>query len=76
MPTCVPPAAMPQAARCIPASRAACVMRGFVVTHLQRYFGCALGKGARAAKTEIEKNKFKDKTCREALPLLAKTCVL
>jgi len=42
----------------------------------QRYYGCALGKGARAAKTEIEKHKFQEKTCAEALPLLAKTCVI
>lgn len=41
-----------------------------------RYFGCALGKGARAAKTEIEKHKFMEKTCVEALPLLAKTLLI
>lgn len=39
---------------------------------LQRYFGCAIGKGSRAAKTEIEKQKFGEKTCRESLGLLAK----
>ena len=38
----------------------------------QRYFGAAIGKGARAAKTEIEKLKFAGKTCAEALPLVAK----
>jgi 20S proteasome subunit alpha 7 len=41
-----------------------------------RYFGCALGKGARAAKTEIEKRKLSDKTCMEALGEIAKMCVL
>lgn len=41
-----------------------------------RYYGCALGKGARSAKTEIEKHKFREKTCREALPLLAKTLLI
>jgi hypothetical protein len=30
------------------------------------------GKGQRAAKTEIEKAKFEDKTCEEALGLVAK----
>ena len=39
---------------------------------MQRYFGAAIGKGARAAKTEIEKHKFSGKTCAEALPLVAK----
>jgi hypothetical protein len=38
----------------------------------QRYFGAAIGKGARAAKTEIEKLKFANRTCAEALPLVAK----
>eukprot|EP00505_MAST-04D_sp_SCG-Rhode-Island_P000941 Stramenopile-MAST_4_protein_941 len=37
-----------------------------------RYFGQAIGKGARAAKTEIERMKFSTKTCREALKDLAK----
>ena len=37
-----------------------------------RYFGHSVGKGARAAKTEIERMKFSDKTCREALKDLAK----
>ena len=41
-------------------------------TPLQRYFGAAIGKGARAAKTEIEKLKFANRTCAEALPLVAK----
>ena len=38
----------------------------------QRYHGIAIGKGARAAKTEIEKLKFGERTCAEALPLVAK----
>ncbi len=37
-----------------------------------RYFGAAVGKGARAAKTEIEKGKFGDKTVEEALGAVAK----
>ena len=37
-----------------------------------RYFGHAVGKGARSAKTEIERMKFSQKTCREALKDLAK----
>jgi 20S proteasome subunit alpha 7 len=40
-----------------------------------RYYGYAIGKGQRAAKTEIEKAKFADKTCEEALGLVAKMCV-
>lgn len=39
---------------------------------LQRYFGYALGKGARAAKTEIEKLKFGERTVEESLGLVAK----
>lgn len=37
-----------------------------------RYFGTAIGKGARAAKTEIEKGKLTDMTCEEALGHVAK----
>jgi len=37
-----------------------------------RYFGTALGKGARAAKTEIEKYKFQEKTVAEAVGYVAK----
>lgn len=37
-----------------------------------RYFGHAVGKGARSAKTEIERMKFSEKTCKEALKDLAK----
>lgn len=37
-----------------------------------RYFGCASGKGTRSAKTEIEKGRFMDKTCEEALPEIAR----
>ncbi len=37
-----------------------------------RYKGAAIGKGARAAKTEIEKAKFEEKTCEDALGYVAK----
>ncbi|CAE7680608.1 unnamed protein product, partial [Symbiodinium sp. KB8] len=37
-----------------------------------RYWGTAVGKGARSARTEIQKLKLTEKTCAEALPLLAK----
>lgn len=39
---------------------------------MQRYLGCAIGKGQRGAKTEIEKLKFAEKTVEEALGLVAK----
>jgi hypothetical protein len=38
----------------------------------QRYFGVAFGKGARAAKTDIEKTKFAEKSVEESLGLVAK----
>jgi len=39
-----------------------------------RYFGCTAGKGAQAAKTEVEKifSKASNITCREAVFELAK----
>jgi 20S proteasome subunit alpha 7 len=37
-----------------------------------KYHGIAAGKGTRSAKTEIEKGKFHDLTCREALAEVAK----
>merc|ERR1719253_1577737 len=37
-----------------------------------RYFGCALGKGRQSAKTEIEKLKLSEMTCRQALKEIAK----
>lgn len=40
-----------------------------------RYFGTAIGKGARSAKTEIQKLKVSTMTCREALPTVARMCV-
>mmetsp|Transcript_10155 Transcript_10155/g.35579 ORF Transcript_10155/g.35579 Transcript_10155/m.35579 type:complete len:261 (-) Transcript_10155:84-866(-) len=40
--------------------------------HCYRYFGAAIGKGARAAKSEIEKYKFADMTVEEALVPMAK----
>jgi len=36
------------------------------------YMGCAIGKGRQAAKTEIEKLKLKEMTCREAVAHVAK----
>ncbi|RLN52820.1 hypothetical protein BBJ29_000770 [Phytophthora kernoviae] len=36
------------------------------------YRGCALGKGQQSAKTEIEKYKIFDMTCREAMKYVAK----
>jgi len=40
-----------------------------------RYFGMAIGKGARAAKTDIEKHKLFDLPVAEALGHVAKMCV-
>ncbi|GMP91626.1 hypothetical protein CsSME_00042240 [Camellia sinensis var. sinensis] len=37
-----------------------------------RYFGAAIGKGKQAAKTEIEKLKLSDMTCREGVIEIAK----
>jgi 20S proteasome subunit alpha 7 len=37
-----------------------------------RYFGAAIGKGTQAAKTEIEKEKLFDKTCREVVVEIAR----
>ncbi len=37
-----------------------------------RYFGCALGKGRQGAKTELEKLKSTELTCREAIKHVAK----
>ena len=42
------------------------------VGKLQRYYGCAIGKGARSAKTEIEKLKFGERTIEDALGYCAK----
>jgi 20S proteasome subunit alpha 7 len=42
---------------------------------VQSYRGCALGKGQQSAKTEIEKYKLFDMTCREAMKYVAKMCV-
>jgi 20S proteasome subunit alpha 7 len=39
---------------------------------LQGYFACALGKAKQAAKTEMEKIKLKDMTCRELIKEAAK----
>lgn len=40
-----------------------------------RYHGMAIGKGARSAKTDLEKYKVMDMTCEEALGYVAKMCV-
>ncbi|RZR90523.1 hypothetical protein BHM03_00018421 [Ensete ventricosum] len=37
-----------------------------------RYFGAAIGKGRQAAKTEIEKLKLSEMTCREGIIEVAK----
>lgn len=37
-----------------------------------RYFGCAIGKGVTASKTEIEKGKMTERTCAECLQDLAR----
>ena len=39
---------------------------------LQGYWGCAIGKAKQNAKTEIEKLKLKDVTCRELVKEAAK----
>ena len=39
---------------------------------LQGYYGCAVGKAKQAAKTEIEKLKMQDMTCRELVKEVAK----
>jgi 20S proteasome subunit alpha 7 len=37
-----------------------------------QYYGCASGRGKQMARNEIEKGKFKDMTCEEAIPKIAK----
>ncbi len=39
---------------------------------LQRYFGAAVGKGRQAAKTEIERLKLGELTCRQGVMEVAK----
>ena len=39
---------------------------------MYQYYGCASGRGKQMARNEIEKQKFKDMTCEEALPKIAK----
>lgn len=46
-----------------------------IVARVQGYFGVAIGKGARAAKTEIEKLKLSEMTAREAIKEAAKMYV-
>jgi 20S proteasome subunit alpha 7 len=42
---------------------------------VQGYYGVAVGKGRQAAKTELEKLKWGDMTCREAIKAIAKMYV-
>jgi len=37
----------------------------YIFISFQGYFGCAVGKAKQAAKTEIEKLKLADMTCKE-----------
>ena len=37
-----------------------------------QYYGCASGRGKQMARNEIEKGKFKDLTCEQAIPKIAK----
>jgi 20S proteasome subunit alpha 7 len=39
---------------------------------MQRYFGTAVGKGRQAAKTEIERLKLGELTCRQGVLEVAK----
>lgn len=41
----------------------------------QRYFGTAVGKGRQAAKTEIEKLKLEELSCRQGVVEVARMCV-
>uniref|UniRef100_A0A8C6SWL0 Proteasome 20S subunit alpha 3 n=1 Tax=Neogobius melanostomus TaxID=47308 RepID=A0A8C6SWL0_9GOBI len=43
-----------------------------VLSLLQGYWGCAIGKAKQAAKTEIEKLQMNDLTCRELVKEVAK----
>ena len=36
------------------------------------YYGCASGRGKQLARNEIDKGKFREKTVKESLPLIAK----
>jgi 20S proteasome subunit alpha 7 len=36
------------------------------------YYGCASGRGKQLARNEIEKKNFREMTCNEALPHIAK----
>lgn len=43
-----------------------------VILILQGYYGCAAGKAKQNAKTEIEKLKLENMTCKEAIKEVAK----
>lgn len=40
-------------------------LKCYIYISLQGYYGCAVGKAKQAAKTEIEKLKLADMTCKE-----------
>jgi hypothetical protein len=44
----------------------------FFLLRSQRFYGTAVGKGARTGKTEIQKARLTTLTCAEALPIIAK----
>lgn len=39
---------------------------------MYQYYGCASGRGKQLCRNEIDKGKFRDKTVKEALPMVAK----
>ncbi len=41
----------------------------------QKFYGAVVGRHKRSAKTELEKLKYEDLTCREAVKHLARMCV-
>jgi 20S proteasome subunit alpha 7 len=43
-----------------------------VYVYLQRYFGMAVGKGAQAAKTELEKLALNEISCEQAVREIAR----
>jgi 20S proteasome subunit alpha 7 len=40
--------------------------------YFKGYFACAIGKGRQAAKTELEKLKLSEMTCRQAVVEIAR----
>jgi hypothetical protein len=41
------------------------IFKCFIYLCVQGYYGCAVGKAKQAAKTEIEKLKLADMTCKD-----------